>query len=61
MGPILAGALISIQRYQAAEPQVAPPSNVIDFFAARHRIRQKRAAQWLRTYTRPMPPGPRAA
>ena len=28
---------------------------VIDFLAARHRIRQKRAAQWLRTYTRPFP------
>ena len=31
-------------------------AKVIDFFAARHRIRKKRAAQWLRTYTRPMPP-----
>lgn len=34
----------------------APSAHVIDFFSARHRIRQKRAAQWLRTYTRPMPP-----
>lgn len=58
---ILAGALISIQRYQAAEPQPAPPSNVIEFAPAAERQRQKRAAQWLRTYTRPMPPGPRAA
>lgn len=53
MDPILAGMTISILRWE--------DHNVIDFFAARHRIRQKRAAQWLRTYTRPMPPGPRAA
>lgn len=49
--PILAGMTISILRWEEAES-----AQVIDFFAARHRIRQKRAAQWLRTYTRPMPP-----
>ncbi len=51
MDPILAGMTISILRWEEAES-----ANVIDFFAARQRIRQKRAAQWLRTYTRPMPP-----
>ena len=52
MDPILAGMTISILRWEEAES-----AKVIDFFAARQRIRQKRAAQWLRTYTRPMPPG----
>ncbi len=51
MDPILAGMTISILRWEEAES-----AQVIDFFSARHRIRQKRAAQWLRTYTRPMPP-----
>lgn len=33
----------------------APTAEVIDFFAARYRLRRKRADKWLRTYTRPMP------
>ena len=55
MDPILAGMTISILRWEEAEPQPAPLSNVIDFFDGRERQRQKRAAQWLRTYTRPFP------
>ena len=50
MDPILAGMTISILRWEEAES-----AKVFDFFAARQRIRQKRAAQWLRTYTRPIP------
>lgn len=51
MDPILAEMTISILRWEEAES-----AQVIDFFAARHRIRQKRAAEWMRRYTRPMPP-----
>lgn len=47
--PILAGALISIQRYQAAEPKPESPSNVV-YLADYRRLK------WMRTYTRPMPP-----
>lgn len=61
MDPILAGMTISILRWEEAGAQPERPSNVIDFAPAAERHRQKRAAQWLRTYTRPMPPGPRAA
>ncbi len=46
----LAIQIVQRQWHEAAR------ANVIDFLAARHRIRQKRAADWLRTYTRPMPP-----
>lgn len=55
MDPILAGMTISILRWEEAEPQPEPPSNVIEFAPAAERQRQKRAAQWLRTYTRPFP------
>lgn len=56
MDPIPADTTAWILRWGEAEPQPVPQSNVIDFFAARHRIRQKRAAAWLRNWTRPMPP-----